>query len=99
METKKIKTIDIQTIKWFDKINGNTYFAQRITLNYGLKDEVTIINQFQYGYSSYRSEAFKCLQKNGYMLKCGSLYETEKKYNIITRESERYGLKRELINI
>lgn len=93
MKTNKIKTIDIQTLTWFDKINGNTYFAQRITLNYGLQNETEITNPFQYGYSSYRFRAFECLRKNGYFKDETSLC------NVIVRESERKALKRELINI
>lgn len=53
MRTKDIKTIDVITKTWFDKVNGNTYFAQRITINRGRKNETTIINNFQYGYSSF----------------------------------------------
>ena len=54
----KIKTIDINAKEWFDKINGNSYFAGTITLNYGMKDEKTFLMPFQYGYgSSYEQEA------------------------------------------
>lgn len=53
MKTKDIKTINVITKTWFDKVNGNTYFAQRITVNFGRKNETVIINPFQYGYSSY----------------------------------------------
>ena len=35
MKTIEIKTIDVCTKTWFDKVNGNTYFAQEITLNFG----------------------------------------------------------------
>ena len=53
MKTKDIKTIDVITKTWFDKVNGNTYFAQRIVLNRYRKNEMVIINPFQYGYSSF----------------------------------------------
>ena len=53
MKTKDIKTINVITKTWFDKINGNTYFSQRITVNFGLKNEIVIINPYQYGYSSF----------------------------------------------
>ena len=53
MKTKDIKTIDVITKTWFDKVNGNTYFAQKITINRGRKNECVIFNPFQYGYSSY----------------------------------------------
>lgn len=53
MKVSDIKTIDVQTKTWFDKVNGNTYFAQRITLNFGMDNEFEFINPFQYGYSSF----------------------------------------------
>lgn len=53
MKTRDIKTIDVITKTWFDKINGNTYFAQRIIVNRYKKNETVIINPFQYGYSSF----------------------------------------------
>ncbi len=53
MKTRDIKTIDVITKTWFDKINGNTYFAQRIIVNRYKKNETVIINHFKYGYSSY----------------------------------------------
>lgn len=45
-----INTIDINAKEWFDKVNGNSYFAGTITTNYGLKDEQRFIMPFQYGY-------------------------------------------------
>lgn len=54
----KIKTIDINALEWFDKVNGNSYFAGTVTLNYGLKDERQIVMPFQYGYGKqYEQEA------------------------------------------
>jgi hypothetical protein len=53
METLKIKTIDIQSKQWFDKVNGNSYFSAIITLNFGLIDQKTINVPFQYGYGDY----------------------------------------------
>jgi hypothetical protein len=53
METLKIKTIDIQSKEWFDKVNGNSYFSAIITLNFGLIDQKTINVPFQYGYGDY----------------------------------------------
>lgn len=59
----KIKTIDVITRQWFDRINGNTYFSARITVNFGMKNELTITMPFQYGYGSYEYEAFSELIK------------------------------------
>lgn len=64
----EIKTIDITAKQWFDKINGNSYFSAQITLNFGTYTAVTIPVPFQYGYGdSYQYEAFKQLQKLGYI--------------------------------
>lgn len=63
----KIKTIDVNALEWFDKINGNSYFAGYITVNYGMKSEKTYPMPLQYGYgSSYEYQAFKILEKEGY---------------------------------
>jgi len=47
-----IKTIDVNALTWFDKINGNSYFAGEIILNYKLDNEIKLIMPFQYGYGS-----------------------------------------------
>ena len=60
----KIRTIDGQAKEWFDKVNGNSYFAGIIIVNYGLKGERSYKMPFQYGYGDhYRDMAFKLLQK------------------------------------
>ena len=60
----KTKTIDINAKEWFDKINGNSYFAGTITLNYGTETEETFLMPFQYGYgSSYEQEAKRILTR------------------------------------
>jgi hypothetical protein len=62
----KIKTLDITAKQWFDKVNGNSYFSARVTVNYAQDDEKTIYVPFQYGYGDhYRTVAFEALQKNG----------------------------------
>ena len=38
MTLKQIKTIDVNCLEWFDKINGNSYFAGEIIVNYGRKN-------------------------------------------------------------
>ena len=59
------QTIDIHTYTWFDRTYGNTYFAQKIILNYGQDGELTICNPFQYGYSSFDYFALEFLRKQG----------------------------------
>jgi hypothetical protein len=61
----KCTTVDVQAKEWFDKVNGNSYFAIRVTVNYGLKSEQTFVDSMQYGYGDqYEYEAFKLLQKH-----------------------------------
>lgn len=64
-----VKTIDIQAKEWFDKVNGNSYFAGLITVNFGMPDEQQFNMPFQYGYGSqYQQEAFKVLKEKGLVL-------------------------------
>ena len=52
-----IKSITINAKEWFDKVNGNSYFAGTIQVN-----EKEYLMPFQYGYgSSYEQEAKKLL--------------------------------------
>jgi len=46
----KIKTIDVDGLEWWDKVNGNHYFAAIVTINYGMKSEKKLLLPFQYGY-------------------------------------------------
>lgn len=61
-----IETIDVNALEWFDKVNGNSYFAARITINFGMDDERSYTMPYQYGYGDhYRDMAFQFLQDNG----------------------------------
>jgi len=57
----KIKTIDINAKEWFDKVNGNSYFAGTITLNYGMKSEETFLMQYENGYGNYYEQKAKAI--------------------------------------
>lgn len=97
-----IKTIDIQAKEWFDKVNGNSYFAALITLNFGMSNEKTIKVPFQYGYGdSSRYKSIEQLQKDGILPNEGTLqrdYFTDN--NIIVRYSKKENCKKsELKNI
>lgn len=92
----KIKTIDVNCLEWFDKVNGNSYFAGSVTLNYGMKNETIINLPFQYGYGDhYKYKAFKALIDSGYIKDAekysnGSmevLWQYCKRKNIILRAS------------
>ena len=61
--TKKTKKIIITAKQWFDKINGNSYFAAKIEL-----ENTNLYIPFTYGYDeAYLHEAIKLLIKNKYL--------------------------------
>ena len=63
----QVKTVDVNAREWFDRINGNSYFAGSVTVNYGYPDSIKIDMPFQYGYGdSYTYEAIKLLNEAGY---------------------------------
>ena len=65
-EGKKIavKTVDINAFQWFDKVNGNSYFAGTVCINYGMPTEKNIKMPFQYGYGDhYKDIAVKDLKE------------------------------------
>ena len=104
MKTTDLRTIDIETLVWFDKVNGNSYFAQTITLNFGMENQEEYKNPFQYGYSSYDWEALDFLGKNVFPefaeLKTYDLYKfCDEKKIIIRSNVHKNCKKRELMNI
>ena len=52
MPTRKIKFV-VQGRRWFDKVNGNSYFSGEVTLNYGTKYVKSYKMPFKYGYGSH----------------------------------------------
>ena len=66
METKKTQKtnkIIITAKEWFDKVNGNSYFAVKIEL-----ENETLFIPFSYGYDdSYLYESINLLIKNKYL--------------------------------
>jgi hypothetical protein len=99
----KVKTIDVNCLEWFDKVNGNSYFAGKVTVNYGMKSQKSYIIPFQYGYGSqYVHEAEMTLRRNN-VIKCDeytALWRYCRENNIILRESLKENCKqRELKNI
>jgi lipoprotein NlpI len=103
MKTLKIKTIDIQSKEWFDKVNGNSYFSANVTINYGLENQQNIFLPFQYGYGThYEYVAVHELSKLKLIKKDDnnpffSLWKYCQDNKIILRKSKRENcLKREL---
>jgi predicted Zn-dependent protease len=98
-----IKTIDIQAKEWFDKINGNSYFAGTITVNFGMPDAKTIIMPYQYGYGDhYVDMAAKALEENNIITdrthhsngSAQSLWSYCDDKGIILRKSKQQGCKK-----
>ena len=59
----KIKTIDVNAKEWFDRVNGNSYYSVRVTLNYGTKTERTLVAPLQYGYGDcYMQTAYELVK-------------------------------------
>ncbi len=63
-------TIDIISKEWFDKVNGNSYFAGTITVDYKTETEETFLMPFQYGYGSQHEQEAKIIAEAG---KIGSI--------------------------
>ena len=99
----KIKTIDVNALEWFDKINGNSYFAGTVTINFGMKSEKRFIMPFQYGYGEhYTTMAGKLLQDKGIISTDDrkTLRQYCKENDIILRTNKQTGCrKRELMNL
>lgn len=98
--TMKIKTIDVQAKEWFDRVNGNSYFSGRVTINFGMKSEKTLYMPFQYGYGSQNEQeamfAIRKLQKLPESMR--SLWSYCAENNIILRRNkEENCLKRDVI--
>lgn len=45
-----MKTIDITALEWFDKVNGNSYFAATVTLDFGTDQAQSFKLPYQYGF-------------------------------------------------
>jgi len=102
---RKIKFV-CNAVRWFDKVNGNTYHSVNVTR---LRDGVIIYcdTPYQYGYGEhYRQTALELMLKNKWIpKKYGEpttnmsnqlyLYDRENDYPIMWNVTD--GLKREMI--
>lgn len=99
----KIKTIDVQAKEWRDKINGNSYFAGTVTVNYQLPGEKVFTMPFQYGGGeSYLHEAGSVLRDAGYAMPypIGSITRFCRESGIILRHNiQKNCLKKEVKSI
>ena len=48
-----MKSIDVNHLYWFDRINGNTYFACEVTVDLNQPTEQRFNLPFQYGYGNH----------------------------------------------
>lgn len=90
-------TLDINAKEWFDKVNGNSYFAAQIVIDYGLPTYKKYFLPFQYGYGdSFQWQSLKHLQESGEVAgDIGHLWQLRDQ-NVIIRTNKRKALKREL---
>lgn len=96
----KIHTVDIAAKEWFDKINGNSYFAAQIIINYQLENETYTYLPFQYGYGGqYEQEAISTLKDLGYttcksfkeLREAGAIIRSNKTDKCLLREVKTWG--------
>lgn len=58
-----IQTVDVNALEWFDKVNGNSYFAGKVIMNYGTDDQITLELPYQYGYGEqYEYSALEAIK-------------------------------------
>ena len=88
----------VNAVRWFDKINGNTYHSVNITR---LKDGANIAHESTYGYDDfYKQTALKIMSEAKwlpvkYRGKNSWDYERENNYPILWNVSD--GLKRDMV--
>jgi hypothetical protein len=92
----------VKVVKWFDKLNGNTYHNVRITDNLTGKEYLTKYG-YTYGYgTAYEQTTLEVLLENKLLPKKYTkenlyLYERENNYPILYDVTE--GKKKDMINI
>ena len=100
MKTAKIKTIDVNFKEWFDKVNGNSYCAGIVTINYGMKSARTLKCHFEYGYGEHYIDIASRRLVDAHLItkdRMTALWRYCEENNIILRANIQRGcLKREL---
>jgi len=97
IDIKKIKTIDIYGKLWRDKTYGNTYFASRAIINFGMPSEMEIFYPLQYGYgNSYADIPLDDIMgRAGIEQRMRSAWRLRDAYGIILRQGAEYVKKAE----
>ena len=52
-----MKTIDVHAKEWFDKVNGNSYFAATIIIDFGLSSEKTVKVNFSANFGRDKNQS------------------------------------------
>lgn len=91
--TRNISTIDINALEWFDKVNGNSYFAGTVTVDYGTPNEQSFKMPYQYGYGSQYEQEAKEILLNAGLIPTRSAYEL-RELGIIVRSNIQRGCKK-----
>lgn len=97
---KRVIKFTVIAVKWFDRVNGNTYHSVRCVR---CSDGAVVVGPFQYGYGeSYKQTALAMMAKAGWLPGIEYLdfdaqfrYERENNYPVLWTVSE--GLKRDCV--
>ena len=90
--TKETRSLFIESRLWFDKINGNTYFSNRVWVN----GKIAFIMPFEYGYElQFLFRALSELKERGYT-NTEKLWDLRDAQGIDVYYSETYGKKSEM---
>jgi hypothetical protein len=92
-----INTIDINAKQWFDRINGNSYFAGSIVLNFGQDNQIEFTMPFQYGYGDYYIQKAMEMLYNSLLIESKYTTELKSKGIILRTYMQRNCKKRELM--
>jgi len=92
MKERKTK-FTVNVVKWFDRVNGNTYHSCRITR---CKDGKSLYCPFTYGYGEhYRQTTFAAMEKAGWIKSDGYEWERKNNYPILWNVTD--GKKRDCV--
>jgi hypothetical protein len=86
----KVRTIDVNCKEWFDKLNGNSYFAGTVTINFGMKSQKSFNMPFQYGYGNQFEHEAELTLRRAKVIQCDdykALWRYCRDNNIILRTS------------
>jgi hypothetical protein len=92
-----INTIDINAKEWFDQINGNSYFAGSIVLNFGQDNQIEFTMPFQYGYGDYYIQKAMEMLCNSLLIESKYTTELKSKGIILRTYMQKNCKKRELM--